>query len=162
MGSLKEFLAEQAERLQSQESEAAKKRDEWLKAVDRLIQQIKSWLTEADPEQQYLKIQDDPFPIREQGIGEYVARGLLIGLGPREIRVQPVARNVAGPLSVTGTIHVERAYGRVDLTDGLTKYMIFRVEREPEDRWSIIEQDSYRRQPLNQDSFEAAFQDLLE
>jgi hypothetical protein len=45
----------------------------------------------------------------------------------------------------------------VDLTDGLQKFMIFRVEKDPEDRWSIIEQDGFRMQEFDQFAFEKAF-----
>ena len=77
-------------------------------------------------------------------------------------RAEPIARNVAGPLSATGVIHVSRAYGRVDLTDGLQKFMIFRAQKVPEDRWSIIEQDGFRMQAFDQFTFEEAFKALLE
>jgi hypothetical protein len=40
--------------------------------------------------------------------------------------------------------------------------MLFRTEKEPEDRWVVIEDDGYRSQPFDRDSFESAFQRLLE
>ena len=162
MGSLKDFIAEQAEKLRTEEPRAARKRDEWTAAVDRLNQRIREWLTQADPDQKILEVRERPYPRREEGIGAYEVRGLSIALGPREVRVEPIGRNVAGPLSATGVIHVHRAYGRVDLTDGLKKFMIFRVERDPEDRWNIIEQDGFRMQPFDQSAFEEAFKSLLE
>jgi hypothetical protein len=161
VGSLKEYLAEQADKIRDQEQEAARKRDEWVAAVDRLIAQMEDWLGQAD-QGQILQIQERRFPIREEGIGAYEAQGLAIGLGPRQVRVEPVARNVAGPLSATGVIGMSRAYGRVDMTDGLKRYMIFRVEKEPEDRWRIVEQDGFQMQPFDRQSFESAFQGLLE
>jgi hypothetical protein len=86
----------------------------------------------------------------------------MISVVRRELRVEPIARNVAGPLSATGVIHVSRAYGRVDLTDGLQRFMIFRVEKDPEDRWSIIKQDGFRMEAFDQCAFEEAFKALLE
>ncbi len=162
MESLKDFIASQAEKLRNEESQAARKRDEWVGAVDRLNEQIREWLTSADPDHAILEVRETPFQLREEGIGGYEARGLLIRVGRREIRVAPIARNVAGPLSETGVIHVNRAFGRVDLTDGLQKYMIFRVEKEPEDRWRIIKQDGYRMQGFDLRAFEEAFKALLE
>ncbi len=162
MGSLKDFIAEQAAKLRTEAPQAAQKRDEWVAAVDRLNQQIREWLTQADPDHKVLEVSERPYHLREEGIGAYEVRGLSISLGPREIRVEPVARNVAGPVSATGVIHVIRAYGRVDLTDGLKKFMIFRVETDPEDRWSIIEQDGYRMRSFDQSAFEEAFKSLLE
>jgi len=159
---LKDFIASQAQKLRNEEHQAARKRDEWVSAVDRLNQQIRSWLTQADPDHEVLEVRELPYQLRDEGIGSYEARGLLISLGRRQIRLEPIARNVAGPLSATGVIHVGRAYGRVDLTDGLRKFMIFRVERDPDDRWSIIEQDGFRMQPFDQLAFEHAFKTLLE
>jgi hypothetical protein len=162
VGSLKNFIAEQAEKLRTEGSQATQKRDEWVAAVDRLNQQIREWLTQADPDHKVLEVRERPYQLREEGIGTYEARGLSISLGPRELRVEPIARNVAGPFSATGVIYVNRAYGRVDLTDGLKKLMIFRVEKDPEDRWSIIEQDGFRMQTFDQSAFEEAFKSLLE
>jgi hypothetical protein len=161
VASLKEFLKEQAENLRTQEPERAKKRDEWVAAVDRLCNRIKEWLDQADPEK-VLTVQDRPYEIREEGIGTYKVSGISISLGPRHVDVEPVARNVMGPLSTTGVIYVSRAYGRVDLSNGLEKFMVFRVEKEPEDRWSIIGQDRPLMELLDQSTFEAALQSLLE
>ncbi|HKI17572.1 MAG TPA: hypothetical protein VKA15_06815, partial [Isosphaeraceae bacterium] len=162
MGSLKDFIAEQAEKLRPEEPQAVRKRDEWVGAVDRLNQQVREWLTQADPDHKVLEVRERPYQLREEGIGTYEARGLSISVGRREVRVEPIARNIAGPLSATGVIHVNRAYGRVDLSDGLKKFMIFRVEKDPEVRWNIIEQDGFHMQTLDQATFEEAFKSLLE
>jgi hypothetical protein len=69
---------------------------------------------------------------------------------------------VAGPVSATGVIHISRAYGRVDLTDGLEKFMIFRVKKDPENRWTIIKQDGFQIQEFDQQAFEQALKALLE
>jgi hypothetical protein len=160
--SLKDFIASHAEKLRDEQSRAAHKRDEWVAAVDRLNQQIIVWLTSADPDQAILKVSETAYHLREEGIGSYEAHGLFITVGRRVLRLEPIARSVVGPLSSTGVIHVSRAYGRVDLTDGLQKYMIFRVEKDPEDRWSIVEQDSFRMRAFDQVAFEEAFKALLE
>jgi hypothetical protein len=156
--SLKEFLAGEAEKLRSEHSDAMNKRREWIAAVDRLLAQMKDWLKEADPEQ-ILMIQETSHKLRERMIGTYEAHGLSIGLGLREIRVEPVARYVAGPMSQDGTI---RAYGRVDMTNGLDRYMLFRTDRGADGTWIIIDQDRYRIQPFNQESFESACRSLLD
>jgi hypothetical protein len=61
------------------------------------------------------------YEIREEGIGRYEVSGLVISLGPRMARVVPIARNVLGPLAATGSVHIIKAYGRVDMIDGLEK-----------------------------------------
>jgi hypothetical protein len=161
VASLKEFLAGEAEKLANEQSKAITKRDEWIAAVDRLLAQIKDWLQQAD-EGRILMIQETSHQIRERVIGTYDAHGLSIGLGVREIRVEPVARYVAGPMSSTGAIHVVHAYGRVDMKTALEKFMIFRMSTSSDDHWIIIEQDGYRTEPFNKESFESAFRKLLE
>ena len=161
MASLKEFLESEAEKLRSEQAEALTKREEWIAAVGRLVAQIKDWLGQADTKR-ILMIEEAPLRLSEQGLGTYEIPGLTIGLGPREVRIRPVARYVATPLRSSGVIFVPRVHGRVDMTNGLDKYLIFRVEMEPRDRWSIIEQDSSLLEPFDQDSFASALKGLLE
>jgi hypothetical protein len=113
VASLKEFLAVEGHKLRNEHSDAITKRKEWIAAVDRLLAQIKDWIQQADPEQ-ILMLQETSHQLPERMIGTYEVHGLSIGVGLRELRVTPVARYVAGPMSSTGTI---RAYGRVDFTN---------------------------------------------
>jgi hypothetical protein len=160
VASLKEFLAGEADKLRNEQSEAMTERQEWIAAVDRLLAQIKDWLQQAD-ERGILLIQEATFPLSEQGIGTYEIRSLTIGLGPREVRIKPVARFLAAPLRSNGVIHIPRPYGRVDMTNGLDKFKIFRTEKDPTDRWTIVEQDSSRIELFDRNSFESAFKSLL-
>jgi hypothetical protein len=161
VATLKEFLASEAGKLQSERSEAMKKRDEWIASVGRLLAQIEEWLSEADSGR-VLTFQRGQVTLREMGVGTYDVPTLLIELGAREVSVKPIARFVAGPLASTGVMHVMRAYGRVDMGNRLEKYMIFRTEKELGGPWIIIEEEGYRSQPFNRDTFESAFQSLLE
>jgi hypothetical protein len=161
VGSFQQFLEDQAASVENEKSKAASRRDEWLGAVNRLNDDVRSWLAKDDPKG-YLAIEDEAHELREVGIGTYQIPGLLIGLGPREVRLKPIARYVAGSVASAGVIHIPRAFGRVDLTNGLSKYMIFRVETDPGDRWKIIKQDGYEVRPLDPRSFEDALRDLLE
>jgi hypothetical protein len=159
--SLKEFLAAEAEKLQSERSKAMKKRDEWIESVGRLLNQIEEWLGEADSGR-ILTFQKGHLTLREVGIGTYDVPFVLIELGAREVSIKPVARFVAGPLSSTGAMRVLRSYGRVDMSNGLDKYMMFRIEKHLDGPWIIIEEDGDRSNSFDRDSFESAFQRLLE
>ena len=161
MASLKEFLAEQAEILKNEPSRATATRDEWVAAVGRLIAQARDWIAEADPGH-VLAIEERTVAIREEMIGSYEVPALTIILGVRSARVEPIARGVAGPLARGGEIHARRAFGRVDLTNGLEKYLIYRKEKEPVDRWLIVKQEGYLIRDFDRDSFEAALQSLFE
>src|SRR5690606_26964190 len=153
MPSLKEFLAERAETLRSEQKAAALNRDEWIESVGRLLGQMRDWLKSSDPDG-FLHVNSEEFVTNEEGLGEFRLPRLVIQLGTRDVRVEPIARYVAGPHSATGAIHIQRAYGRVDMTDGLRKFMIFRVDKEPQDRWIIIEQNGYRVRDCDQSAFE--------
>ncbi len=159
--SLKEYLASEAEKLQSEQSDAMRKRDEWVESVGRLLAQIRNWLDEADS-RRILIYKSGQMTLREAGIGTYDVPLLIIELGAREVSIKPIARFVAGPLSSTGAMHILRSYGRVDMGNRLEKYMIFRTDKELDGPWIIIEEDGYRSQPFNKETFESAFQRLLE
>ena len=161
MASLKEFLAEQAEILKNEPSKATATRDEWVAAVGRLIAQVRDWIAEADPGH-VLAIEDRTVAIREEMIGSYEVPALTIILGVRSARLEPIARGVAGPLEQTKAYRPIRVFGRVDLTNGLEKYMIFRNAKEPDSRWFITNQDGYESRAFDRDAFEATLQSLFE
>ena len=161
MPTLKEFLAEEAEKLRGEQSDAVRKRDEWVASIDRLLSRIKEWLHDADTAQ-LVSFREGRVLIREVGVGDYEAPVLFVDVGVRQVSVTPVARVVAGGLSSTGAIQILKAYGRVDMASPLEKYMLFRTQKDPEDRWVIIEDNGYRSEPFNRETFESAFQRLLE
>jgi hypothetical protein len=130
VATLKVFLASEAEKLRSEQAEAVSKRDEWVASVERLLAQIKQWLREADTGQ-ILIFKEGRVALREVGIGGYEAPVLFVEIGARQVSIRPVARVVAGPLSSTGSIHILKSYGRVDMASPLEKHMLFRTEKEP-------------------------------
>jgi hypothetical protein len=161
MASLKEFLESEAENLRRAQAEALTERQEWITAVERLLTQIKEWLGQADT-QRILMFDEAPIRIREQGLGTYEIPALTVGLGTREVRIKPVARYVLAPMRVIGMMQGPRARGRVDMTNGLDRYMIFRTEMEPEDRWIITEENEPLLEQFDRKSFESALKSLLE
>lgn len=161
MPTLKEFLASEAEKLRGEQADAMTRRDEWIASVGRLLARIQDWLAQADSDR-ILSIDNAPVRVSEQGLGSYEIAALTIGLGAREVRIRPVARSVGAPLRATSMLHVPRAYGRVDMTNGLDRFLLIRVEVAPEDRWMIVEQDGPLAAPFDRSSFETALLRLLE
>lgn len=161
MTSLREFLDEKAERLQAEVSKAQAIRAEWVEAVARLRAQIRAWIAEADTGR-ILRLLPDMVSIHEEMIGDYRIDTLSIELGPRRVRVEPIARFALGPLASTGVMHVNRTFGRVDLTNGLEKRMLFRTAKHPDGPWIIVQEDGYRVEEFNQRAFEVAIQSLFE
>jgi hypothetical protein len=160
MESLKEYLTGEAAKVQSERSLAIQTRDEWVKTVGRLLAMIRVWLNEADPGN-LLTYKSGNIQLRERGIGSYEAPCLIVEFGVREISIKPAARFVAGPVSYPGSIQIARAFGRVDMSNGLEKFMLFRSDKTDEDRWIIIEEEGYRSHQLDRSSFELAFKSLL-
>jgi hypothetical protein len=97
VGTLREFLAEQAGTKESRIAQMAAKRTEWVGSVDR----IKGWIDEAD-EHHLLNVEKDNYPLREEGLGSYQAPGLTITLMTLEVEVKPIARFVAGLFRAIG------------------------------------------------------------
>ena len=54
-----------------------------------------------------------------------------------------------------------RADGRVDMTNGEWKYLLYRFIAEPEDRWMMVDDRDYRMVPFDPPTFENAIQSLL-
>jgi len=49
MSTLQEFLKQRADHLRASLPEKVKIQNEWIQAVDKLLNQIKQWLKDADP-----------------------------------------------------------------------------------------------------------------
>lgn len=161
MSTLKEFLISQRDRTAEERDAVKQARAEWLTSLDRLMAQVRDWLKEADPDGEYLTIEEERHALDEERIGSYQAPGLSITLGATRVRLVPIARYVSGTFSDAGKFAIIRAYGRVDLTNGIEKHLMFR-ERFGPDAWAIVEYQGFEKAPLNQATFEAALKALLE
>ena len=156
MSTLRELLKEKAH--ESNQRERREKRDEWVAAVKRLIGQFREWLREADPEQ-VLDVMTLDIEKLEQGLGTYHVPGLEISLDDTTVRVLPVGRNVVGFVGPRGDAGI-RAVGRIDITDGSQKYILYRTTEGGEDRWYALD-GRFEATLLDQHRFEAIMRDLL-
>jgi hypothetical protein len=161
MNTLQEFLKQRADHIRDTLPERVRVQNEWIQAVERLINQVKEWLTAADP-QHILEFFEDTIQRRESDVGVYLVKRLVIRLEAQEVQVVPIARNVIGPVTTSGSAHTGRSYGRVDLTNGVSKFLLFRTQVEPSDRWIIVDEDAYIPRDLDRDTFDAAMQSLLQ
>jgi hypothetical protein len=159
MTSFQEFLRKKA---QEQGGEGVRRRDEWIAALRRLVDQIVSWLKEDDPEG-VLEIGRYEISLSEMSLGAYQAPYLEISLGESEATMSPVARNTVGTIGPRGGVaDLEKAEGRVDLKDGLRlkKYMLYRAIEDGRDVWYAVD-EKFRADLLDKDRLEAILQDLL-
>ena len=153
---LREFLAQNAS---FNETNRRKGRDEWIAAVDRLLAQLRAWLTEAGAVE-LLDLEPLEFEKREQGLGAYRIKGLAIHFGERTVKVVPVGRTVLARLGPFAEAGHENAEGRVDITNGTDKYCLYRKLTHDGEQWLVQHERSGIR-PLDREQFEIVLQDLL-
>ena len=161
MKTLKEFLTERAEIERGRADEKKAIQQEWIQAIRRLIQKIEDWLLDSDPDH-LLEVDERTYELREDNVGVYSAPGLVIHYEAREVRVVPIARMVAGPDLSNGLVRIKCAFGRVDLTDGGEKFLLYRSQRDPADEWTIVKDDGFIVKEFDRQSFEEAMQSLLQ
>src|SRR5258708_3342299 len=119
---LREFLLKNAPRAE-QEKQRRQLREEWIEAVDRLLAQLRAWLTDATTAE-LLDLEPLEFEKREQGLGAYHIQGLAINFGESTVKVVPVGHIVLFHLGPYAEPRHEKAEGRVDITNGTYKYSL--------------------------------------
>lgn len=152
----REFLEKQAQ--QSRTKERRERREEWMQAVGRLTGQLRGWLAESDPTG-VLDVVPVEMEKAEPGLGTYRVPGLKISLGAASVEVVPVGRNVVGVVGPHGDVGV-RAEGRVDITDGVRRYILYRTLQGGQETWHALD-DHFQAAPLDRARLEGILQDLL-
>lgn len=153
----REFLEKQAE--QRHHKERRQRREEWIAAVCRLIDQLCAWLAESDPDK-VLAVVPMEIEAIEPGVGTYRVPSLKISLADAAVQVVPVGRNVVGIVFPQGDgvgIHAE---GRVDITDGLRRYILYRTLKDGQEQWYALDEHLHAV-PLDRGRLEGILQDLL-
>jgi hypothetical protein len=156
MMTFREFLEKQSN--QQRQKERRARREEWVAAVGRLITQLRAWLAESDPGN-VLDVVPMEVERAEPDLGAYRIPALKIGLDDTAVQVMPVGRNVVGIVGPHGDIGV-RAEGRVDITDGIRRYILYRTLKEGRDNWYALD-ERFQAEPLDRSRLEAILQDLL-
>jgi hypothetical protein len=155
--SFSEFLRKKGEEYHVRDRH--ERRSEWIGAINRLFDQIRGWLRESDPEG-LLDIVPYEVSRTEPILGTYDAPALKFQLGPAEAHLKPVGREVPFR-AIRGTTKKRTEFaGRVDITDGLREYHLFREQHDEGDRWQFPDernQFSY----LNRQEFERILEELL-
>jgi hypothetical protein len=153
---LREFLLKNVPR---DEMCRRRARDEWIASVDRLLKQLRDWLTEGGTAD-LLDLESLELDKREQGLGAYTIKGLAIHFGERTVRVVPVGRTVLARLGPHTEPGHENAEGRVDVTNDIERYLLYRKLTNDGEQWLVqVERSAIR--PLDREQFETILQDLL-
>ncbi len=156
MSTLSEFLKSHSEKHRTQ-AKAEELRKEWVGAVERLMQQLKAWIRDADTER-VIEIRDQQHDVEEESLGPYTAPALLLLLDGRIVIVSPKGRQVVGrPRGIE-----PQPQGRVDLTNRLSTYSLYRVVNGGQDeKWLIVDDQGSAPRPFDRKAFEDALQSLF-
>jgi hypothetical protein len=154
MLTLREFLHNKAQ--EENQTQRRERRNEWI--ADRLIKQICAWLAEADPDK-VLEIIPLDLEKAEPELGVYRVPGLKLVAGDASVQVVPVGRNVVGLVGPRGEVSL-RAEGRVDITDGVRKYILYRTLQDGRENWYALN-ERFEATVLDRGRLEAILVDLL-
>jgi hypothetical protein len=153
----REFLRQQAEKYQDKAIKATI--EDWREAVQRLFAQIRAWLAESDPEG-IIQIKEAKRDVTEPSLGRYEIPRLDLHAFGKWIGIIPKARNTVGSARPPQRSVPERAAGRVDITDELRRYVLYRFRQDDRDVWLIDDLNSEAK-PLDQEAFEKALTSYL-
>jgi hypothetical protein len=161
-----EFLRKKTEG--SAWKERKERRVEWLGALNRLLGQIRDFLREADPDG-LIEIVDYKVERVEERLGVYDAPALKFRLNTASADVIPVGLNSRKPLLLENLLGVpgnalrwgDLAGGRVDVTDGERKHILFRSIENGQDQWYVMMADQTGLTLFNRQALEGILQDLL-
>ncbi len=156
---LKEFLRERAAKEAAVAEKAKVVVDEWRAAVENLFRQIRAWVGESDPEG-VVEMKEIEQQVTEPGLGRYHIPRLDLNVFGTWIGVIPKARRTVATATPPQRAAPQRADGRVDMTDELRRYVLYRFRDDGRDVWMIDDLNSEPK-PLDQEAFEKALMSYL-
>ena len=159
--SLKDFLKQKAA-LYSAESENHRLIiEEWESAVDRLFTQLEEWLGALDPEG-FIRHKRKQIEVSEPGLGRYSISRLDLSAFDKWVGLIPKARKTGKRAAPPQKGAPEQATGRVDITDEIRRYVLYRFPNGTEEQWFIDDTAmNTELQPLTSDRFESALLSYL-
>ncbi len=157
---LKDFLRQQAEKYQAEVLAGKADVEDWRTAVERLFTQIRAWLRDSDP-QGFIEIKESPQNIIEPGLGRYQVPRLDLYTLRQWIGIIPKARRTVATATPPRKAVPERAAGRVDITDEVRRYILYRFREGGQDVWMIDDLASQPK-PFDREAFEKALMSYLQ
>jgi len=156
----KEFLRQQAEKHGAEAQARKAVVEEWRSAIERLYAQVRGWLKGSDPGGA-IEIEVSEEDVTEPGLGRYRVPRLDLRAFGKWVGLIPKARKTVGTAQPPQKRAPERAAGRVDITDELRRYVLYRFQEDGSDVWLIDDLKSGPK-PLDQDAFESALMSYLQ
>ena len=112
---------------------------------------------EADPDD---LLEIVPYEVQrvENRLGIYDAPAMKVRRGTEAVDILPVGRFSLGPVSVKALFNLplgqhkgDTISGRVDITDGERKHMLFRFDDAGQDEWWTVDEQSLRIDSIDTD-----------
>ena len=134
--------------------------EEWQAAVERLYDTMRGWLAESDPDH-IIQIAQKPHEMRENGLGTYQIPRLELRAFGRRVGIVPKARLTVASAQLPLKSTLERAKGRVDISDDVRRYVLLRFfDESGGDLWLIDDMIS-DPVPLHPQAFETSLMGFL-
>lgn len=154
--SLSDFLKLKAAQYAHEGEKNKRVIEEWQHAVARLFVTLERWLAAADPDQ---VIQHDrsEIEVTEPGLGRYRVSRLNIRAFGKWVGLIPKARMTVKRAAPQQRGAPEEATGRVDITDEIRRYVLYRFAEGENEEWFMDDTAANSElQPLDKDRFESA------
>lgn len=158
---LRDFLKQKSAEYAAESERNRHVIEEWQTAVDKLLGQLEAWLSAADPGG-VIQRERSRTEVSEPSLGRYPISRLNVQAFGKWVGVIPKARKTVKRAPPQQASAPERATGRVDITDEIRRYVLYRFTRDGEDCWFIddIALDK-ELEPLTAELFEAALLSYL-
>jgi hypothetical protein len=154
-----DFLREQADKHRAEAIAGKDMVDEWRSSVERLFATLRDWLKESDPHG-VIEVEESQHEVTEPGLGRYRIPRLNLRAFGKWIGIIPKARKTVGSAKPPQNSAPKRATGRVDITDELRRYVLYRFHENGRDVWMIDDLEN-EPQPLDRLGFERALMSYL-
>ena len=149
---LEVILRQKQEQQKASKFKRAEVRQEWISNCEKLMSKIAGWLQPLK-DKNWLEIQSENMPIREDQLGDYEAQSLrLIFLDSQILTFRPVGRFIIG------------TQGRVDVVSGST--LLAMLLHKGNDEWDFAKREGRYGKPIkwtfNKSTLEEFLAEFLE
>jgi hypothetical protein len=157
----KQFLQEQASKHLAEAKAGKATVEEWRTSVEKLFANIREWLKESDSDA-VIEIKETEEDVNEPGLGRYRVPRLDLRVFGKWVGVIPKARRTVGTAKPPRKSAPEQAQGRVDITDELRRFVLYRFAEGDRDVWVIDGlSDADVPRPFDQEAFEKALMSYI-
>ena len=147
---LEEILKQKQKQQKASEFKHVEVRQEWIANCEKLMSKIAEWLQPLE-DKDWLEIQSENVPIREDQLGDYEALSLrLIFLDSKILTFRPVGRFII------------RAQGRVDVVSGSSgSTFLVMLLHKGNDKWDFAKREGRYGKPTRWEFNKSALEEFL-